>query len=92
MLEKQKIKNALEKWIKVQTWHTIHPLDMKRFHKSIQEILTYGEPVDVEDFEIVMRDLINQYGPDMQPQYLEEKVGKFCAIYNNIYDYIDDLK
>lgn len=92
MLQKKAINDALEKWAKVDTWYTIHPLDMERFHRAIKEMLSYGESIDENEVEDSIRSLITKYHPDLPGQFIDTEVSKFCIIFSHIYSYIEDMK
>jgi hypothetical protein len=48
----KKLKDILyDKWLKINTWHTGHPSDMKRFHLAIEEI---GSIVGIVSYDEIL--------------------------------------
>jgi len=66
---------AIEKWVKVETWHTDHPLDDERFYKLLAVAESEGaHSFDVEGFVDVASELAKRHHPEMQHEFLSNSV------------------
>jgi hypothetical protein len=51
----RKLKTALDPWLRVDTWHTSHPLDEKRFHRALKSAYdSLGTSIAFDDFKEAM--------------------------------------
>jgi hypothetical protein len=59
----ERIVAALRPWMQVDTWHTSHPLDRKRFHVALQEVFAaVGTSISTEDMVGAMKELGRRLG------------------------------
>ena len=85
------LKAALAPWLKVDTWHTSHPLDDQRFHRALKSAFDMlGTSIAFDDFKEAMVLLAKEYHPNMQASYLEELAEKFAQRAENIGGYLHD--
>jgi len=88
-----KLKEMLRPWMQVETWHTNHPLDDKRFHNALQNVFNeLGISIDGGNFEEAMYELADEYHPDMKQDYKEQLVNKFATRAEHIACYLYDTK
>ena len=71
----QKLHVAIDKWIKVDTWHTGHPSDDGRFHALLAVIESEGASnFDVGDFIEVTSELASRHHPNMKREFVSENI------------------
>ncbi len=88
-----KLSECLKPWMQVETWHTNHPSDEKRFNKSINHAFSeLGENIHSSDFEEVISELAELTSPDMKESYREKLVTKYVIRAENIVSYLLDTK
>ena len=88
-----KLKEALRPWMRVDTWHTSHPLDEKRFHMALQNAFsTLGTAIDGGNIEEVMYELADEYHPDWEQGYKDKKIQSFSLQAEHIACYLHDTK
>lgn len=72
----QKLHVAIEKWIKVDTWHTGHPSDDERFHALLAIIESEGaQNFDVDGFVDVSSELASRHHPKMKREFVSQNVN-----------------
>ncbi len=87
------LKEALRQWMKIETWHTNHPLDDERFHRALQKAFsTLGTSIDGDQFAEVMFELADEYHPNWDQKYKEEIVENFSLRAEHIASYLHDTK
>lgn len=74
----------LEKFIRVETWHTSHPLDEQRFYRALNEIVRLPgfHPSDMADY-------FRQYlGPKAAAyeKAIDKYEGKAQAVHSFLYE------
>lgn len=82
----QKLHAAIEKWIKVETWHTSHPLDDERFYQLLS--IAESEGFDVASFIDVAMELGQRYYPTWQSSYLSDNVHDKASQAEAIMSYV----
>jgi hypothetical protein len=92
-MDVEKLKEALRSWMKVETWHTNHPLDDERFHKALKNAFSeLGTNIDGGSFEKVIRELADEYHPNWDQSYKDEAVNEFAIRAEHIASYLYDAK
>jgi hypothetical protein len=87
----QKLKVALEPWIRVDTWHTSHPLDEARFHRALASAFAeLGAPIEVEIFREAALQLAKAHHPSFEPKHLRELVEEMAQRAEQIGCYVHD--
>lgn len=84
---------SLKPWMQVDTWHSSHPLDSRRFHKALESaIADHGCQILYGEFEQAMRLLVEKLYPAGQYEetYLEENIDRFATNAQTIASYIND--
>lgn len=85
----EKLENCLEPWIRVQSWHTYHPLDKERFYKSLRvAIEELGPLIEYDDFVEAMTNLVKKHHPKMLSEYANEYIEKLSATAEGISQYV----
>lgn len=88
-----KLKECLKPWMQVDTWHTNHPNDEKRFNLALSNSLkTLGNNIHSSDFEEVIAELAEETSPDMVESSRNELVTKYVIRAENIVSYILDTQ
>ena len=89
----EELAESLKPWMQVDTWHTTHPLDHRRFHKALESaIAEHGRQISYGEFEQAMRLLVEQLYPAGQYEeaHLEENIDRFATNAQTIASYIYD--
>ncbi|WP_288497704.1 hypothetical protein [uncultured Acinetobacter sp.] len=88
------IKEILSPWLKLETWHTSHPLDTKRFNKSLFNLFDkYGvNGVYVEEFSEAILASMKDYHPKLSEEFLDSRIQDFSTAFEYISTYLDDIK
>lgn len=75
----ESIAGGLESWMKVDTWHTTHPLDEKRFHHALAVVFEEnGYSITYDDFRSALL-------------YLAAKLPSVKLVQEHLEQRIDDL-
>ncbi|KCX00350.1 hypothetical protein AN652_07615 [Xanthomonas arboricola pv. pruni] len=68
----ERLKAALNPWMRVGTWHTFHPLDEQRFHRALAAAFeVVGLPADAMEFETAMFALAREHHTDVMLHHLD---------------------
>jgi len=88
----ENLKKALAPWMRLDTWHTNHPLDNKRFHKVLSRAFSeVGTAIDGDTFEEVISELANEYHPNYDPKFKEAMIRDFSLRAEHIAYYLNDM-
>ncbi|MGJ8693951.1 MAG: hypothetical protein ACSHW0_15895 [Thalassotalea sp.] len=88
-----KLKSELNKWMKLETWSSGHPLDEKRFHESLKRVFeNLGTRIDCTDFHEVMDELVHELYPNWEESYKTELVNRYATKADSIANYLYDIK
>ncbi|WP_379653755.1 hypothetical protein [Pseudoxanthomonas sp. UC19_8] len=71
-MKSQRLKAALDPWMREATWHTFDGLDEQRFHRALAaafEVL--GTPADALDLETAMLELAREHHGEVTRHHLE---------------------
>jgi hypothetical protein len=75
----------LEPWLKIDTWHTSHPLDEQRFHRALATAFReVGTPISFEDFKDAMTQLSRQYHPSLKAEFSQSQIEESAQTAENI--------
>lgn len=86
------LKEGLRPWIEVDTWHTEHSFDIKRFHKALMNIFhEHGSEIDSHQFKEAMSDLVDEYSPDLEGKHKELKIENYSQRAEYIVNYVSDV-
>ncbi len=90
----EKLAEKLKPWMQVDTWHTSHPLDDKRFHKSLQSAFSeFGSSIAHEDFKEAMEYLVETgVASKLEVGYLENCIDDSASKAEHIASYLSDTK
>lgn len=87
----EKLKVALSPWLRVDTWHTSHPLDEQRFHHALKSTFDLlGTMIAFDDFREAMDALAKEHYPNFQADYRNDLVDKFARRAEAIGNYLHD--
>lgn len=85
------LKEYLRPWVRVDTWHTTHPLDQERFHKALDYAFRgIGGPIDYDGAKDAIVDLANECHPNLNPEFVEEAADRYAQSVERISGYLDD--
>ncbi|WNC95227.1 hypothetical protein RI103_38750 (plasmid) [Paraburkholderia sp. FT54] len=89
----QRIIDAMRAWMQVDTWHTNHPMDEKRFHQALHEAFTaVGRPLSADDMLDALKELGQQLGrPVNDAQYFIPRIEERVRIAERIGEYLHDI-
>jgi len=78
--------------MKVDTWHTTHPLDEERFHKALNDCFQRaGKPIDFDSFKDAMTGLAKRLYPNMGREYLQATIERYAQNAEVISGYLSDV-
>lgn len=78
-MEKQVLKDTLSCWVAMDTWHTEHPCDDKRFNQSLQLALNQlGHPASVD----IIRSAINELVNELHPNFDVDEATRVIKLYS----------
>ncbi|MEZ0605731.1 hypothetical protein ACAX43_26715 [Paraburkholderia sp. IW21] len=88
----KRIVDAMRQWMQVDTWHTNHPMDEKRFHKALHDAFAaVGKPLTADDLLDALRELGQQLGrPVNDSQYFIPRIEERARIAERIGEYLHD--
>ena len=88
----EKLAEKLKPWMQVDTWHTSHPLDDQRFHKSLQAAFSeFGVSIAYDDFKEAMEYLVETgVASKLEAGYLEGSIEKSASKAEHISSYLSD--
>ena len=79
-------RTAFDGWLKTETWHTGHPLDDRRFFRSVWAVIGKGsERPSEEDVEQMILDQGR-----LQSNYLKDKARKYASLYVTLCEFADE--
>lgn len=86
-MNKKELEKILEdEWLKVDTWHTSHPLDEKRFHKALERVFKEIQlMISCEQFENAISNVVQQ-------PLRKEEINRFASKAEYISSYISDIQ
>lgn len=89
----EQLSDKLRPWMQVETWHTTHPLDYQRFHKSLESaFLEYGSSISYDDLKEAMLLLAEEMlSGELENKYLEEAIDRFSSHGEVISGFISDV-
>ena len=77
---------AYERWIGIDTWHTSHPLDKRRFYNFVDTFLSYSRK-KMGGNEL-KRDIISKYEAKLDSKRLEEDAEHYAVLFCEIVEFI----
>lgn len=91
----EQLTNFLRPWVQVDTWHTNHPCDDKRFHEAVKNAIdSYPEScLSYEDYKEAIESLVNEIYPEKyESTFIEDKIDKYSERADTISSYVFDTK
>ncbi|WP_408951608.1 hypothetical protein [Lysobacter sp. Hz 25] len=83
------LKTILDPWLRVDTWHTGHPLDEERFHKALHSaFVRLNTPIAHEYFKTAIIEQVNQRHPGFAPDFLEKEADELALTAERISYYV----
>lgn len=83
---------ALDPWLRVSTWHTGHPMDDQRFHRSLKIAFNnLGVQISSDDFRKAISLVLADRSPGDLKAF-ENEIEQFSRRGEDIASYLIDLK
>ena len=91
-MDEEKLKTALRPWLSSDTWHTGHPKDEQRFHRSLNAAFGALRPnVEAEQFAGAIRAVLSEKYPSHLKIHARE-IQEFAQRGEDIGSYLFDLQ
>jgi len=91
-MKEAKIKKEFRKWIEIDTWHTDHSNDEKRFHIALFNIFKEcGTGISINEFEDALIELVEECHPSWEEEHKEKSIHKFSLRAEAIDSYLSDV-
>ncbi|UXI02742.1 hypothetical protein [Photobacterium sp. TY1-4] len=85
------LQECLKPWLQIETWHTSHPRDQKRFHLALNDAFSkYGVAIDGDAFEDAMYSLAKELHPNWDEEHLLSTVQGLAIHAELISSYLYD--
>ncbi|MDN5680632.1 MAG: hypothetical protein L0G81_08380 [Ewingella sp.] len=78
---------ALDGWLKLETWHTWHPLDEARFHQAVYKVLSVNGPHNVTPDDIIAY-IHQEYSHKLDPKFLSDKSMDAAAKFELLSEFV----
>jgi hypothetical protein len=92
-MSKAVIRKALDPWMRVETWHTAHPLDEERFHRAVAVACkTFGTPLNASDIEDAIMELAKKYHGAFDTYHLYEMMGHYAQEAENLSMFVQNTR
>ncbi|MDZ1466397.1 hypothetical protein ACNAT8_27785 [Klebsiella quasipneumoniae] len=82
--------SALDSWLKVSTWDSLHPKDDERFYKAIYSMIMSND--ELVDSNAVKNYILQFFGKTDENTYYLEKASLFANRYDVICNFIYENK
>ena len=81
--------DAMDAWLRVDTWHTDHPLDEKRFFDALLVAESEGpRNFNVDHFSDVALELVEKYHPRLNQDFRDEQLTRKAISAETIMSYL----
>lgn len=86
-MDSTRLKAALGPWMRLETWHTFHPLDEQRLHRALAAAFeVVGTPADALELETAMLELAREHHGEVTQDQLEvidecAQLGETISLY-----------
>lgn len=92
-MNSEELARALEPWMRIDTWHTSHPLDEQRFHKCLRTVEeTFGTQVDYQDFKDAMEYIFeSHHSAKLAIENFEQRIEEKAQQAEVIFSYLNDI-
>lgn len=88
----ESLAKSLEPWMRVDTWHTTHPLDEERFHKALSGALNeHGNQISYDDFKDAMEYLFEKLYPNRNLNNFQNEIERYAGNAETISSYQYDI-
>lgn len=90
----EKLAENLKPWMQVDTWHTTHPRDYKRFHQALNSAFSeFGNSISYDDFKDALKYLSEELpSAKLESEYLAQTIDKYASSAETISSYLSDIK
>ena len=74
-------------WLKINTWNTYHPSDMKRFHSAIKEVFLQNQyDLHKDSFKEAIKNVLNSNNFQEDIEIFATKADIICSFLSDIND------
>ncbi|WOB28163.1 MULTISPECIES: hypothetical protein [Xanthomonas] len=88
----ERLKAALDPWMRVETWHTFHPLDEQRFHLALAAAFeVVGLPAEALEFETAMLALARKHHGEVMLHHIDA-IEAYAQLAENISFYLHNTR
>ncbi|MGE8149816.1 hypothetical protein ACQKP5_01015 [Pseudomonas vancouverensis] len=88
----EKLSLLLKPWLRVDTWHTGHPMDDQRFHRALKAAFDeIGVQISADDFRQAIVSCLRGQRPEDEEAF-ENEIDEFAQRGEDIASYLIDLK
>lgn len=85
--------DLLMPWLRVDTWHTLHPCDEERYHLALKRVFSIiGTQLDGEHFSEAITVVVEDLYPNYEESYKEDLIQRFAIRSEHIANYLNDTK
>lgn len=90
----EQLAERLRPWMQVDTWHTTHPMDSKRFHQALNSVFSeFGASISYDDFKDAMVYLSETLpSGKLEKNYLKKTIERYASNAETIFGYLYDTK
>ena len=90
-MEKKILKDTLRRWVIMDTWHTGHHYDDKRFNESLEAALSQlGHAASLDHIRSAMRELVDELHPNFDPDESARVIDEYSSKAEAIGTYLAD--
>lgn len=90
-MKTQSIQESFDGWLRVETWHTHHPLDQGRFNRALGKVMeNVGSDISEAEFEEAIRLGVQKHHPAQNSEHYEEAIRSYAQQASQIADYLAD--
>lgn len=82
--------SALDSWLKVPTWDSLHPKDDERFYQAVYSMIRSND--ELIDSIAVKYYILNFFGKTDEDAHYQERASLFANRYDVIYSFIYENK
>ena len=91
-MDVEKLSLLLKPWLRVDTWHTGHPMDDQRFHRALKAAFDeLGVQISSDDFRKAIASCLKEHRPGDVGAF-ESDIEEFAQRGEDIASYLFDLK
>ncbi|MDX7985994.1 hypothetical protein FE392_01400 [Xenorhabdus sp. 12] len=83
----EEVLKKFDSWLKVDTWHTGHPLDEERFLKSAYSALMAKRDLHSETLREYIVNYVNEFSK-LNERFLEERADEYASKFDVLSEFV----